>query len=268
MIQLLSRVLPQYLLDYARSNTTIRRMLGVEVSRIGTGVGKGLWFNTSPYGPAYASGGNELPVQESLAHYLKPGDVFYDIGASIGFFTIIAAKLVTPTGSVYAFEPVPENAAHIRLNIALNNFHNVTVIAKAVCNTTGQGELLVTSHPGGATLSTTTKPADVKYAITIDLVSIDNLVFQQHWVPPAVVKIDVEGAEIDVLQGMRRTLHEFKPILIYEIDDGKKEPFRRKQEICNDFLRGLGYQITPLENSYPNVDWIVGHNIATPGRDS
>lgn len=266
--QILSRVLPQYLLDHARSNTTLRRMLRVEVNRMKIGVGKGLWFNTAPYGFDYASGNNELPVQEALAHYLKPGNVFYDIGANVGFFTVLAAKLITPTGAVYAFEPVPKNTTYIRQNIALNNFHNVTVIEKAVFNTTGQGELLVPSHPGGAALSTTTTPPDVQYAMTVELISIDNLVFQQKLTPPAVVKIDVEGAEINVLQGMCRTIQEFRPIVIYEIDDEKEEPFKQKQETCDAFLRNLGYQITPLENSYPNTSWIVGHNVATPRRDS
>ena len=262
--QILSRVLPRRLTDYARSNVMFRRMTGVGISKMVSGVGAGLWFNAGPYGPGYASGNNEQPVQEALTRYLKAGDVFYDIGANVGFFTVIAAKLIAPRGSVYAFEPVPENVARLWQNVKLNGFRNVTVIEKAVSHVTGQAELLITSHPGGAALSTTTRPPDVKRAITVDVIAIDDLVFQEKLVPPAVVKIDVEGAEIEVLQGMRRTLREFKPIVIYEIDDEKEESFKRKQHACDAFLCELGYQIASLENSYPNINWIVGHTVATP----
>jgi FkbM family methyltransferase len=214
----------------------------------------------------YADGTNEIPVQKALARYLKTGDVFYDIGANIGFFTVIGARLVGPTGHIYAFEPVPEIAAGIRRNANINNLGNVTVFEKAVSNTSGKSELLLTSHPGGAKLSTAGTPLNSAPigVITVDIVSIDDLVSANSLIPPAVVKVDVEGSELDVFRGMSQTLQQFKPVVIYEIDHKNKEGLIRKDQELNDFLCALDYEITPLENAYPSLKWHVKHIVATP----
>lgn len=232
------------------------------------GVGAGLRFDAGPSNPAYAVGDNEVPVQEALARYLKPGHVFYDVGANVGFFTVIGAKVVGPNGAIFAFEPVPEHAAYVRRNAKLNHFQNVTVIEKAISDSLGHGELLVTHCAGGAALSTATRPPDVNYALPVDLMSVDELVFRQKFPPPAVVKIDVEGVEINVLKGMSQTLREFKPVVIYEIDDGSQEAFQAKGEYCRSFLQGLAYEVKPLKDSYPGMPWLVGHAVAVPSSET
>jgi FkbM family methyltransferase len=229
-----------------------------------TGVGAGLRFNAAGSNPGYALGTNEPPVQEALANYLRAGDIFYDIGANVGFFTVIGAKLVGQTGHVYAFEPVPENAASIRRNIELNNFAHVTLFEKAVSHSTGKGELLLSHCSGGATLSSAGTSPDVKGTISIELISIDDLVAQQKIAPPAVVKIDVEGAELDVLQGMSQTIKKFKPVIIYEVDDEKEGPFQQKLKACDAFVQTFGYELTTLQDSYPKSGWKVGHTVAVP----
>jgi FkbM family methyltransferase len=233
---------------------------------IRNGVGAGLKFNAGRANPDYALGTNELPVQQALLGYLNPGDIFYDIGANVGFFTVIGAKLVGPSGQVYAFEPVSENAAAIRHNAKINDFSKVTVLEKAVSSSTGKGELLLAEYPGGHTLSTAGTPPDLKGSVTVDLVSIDDLVEQQRLTPPTVVKIDVEGAEIDVLHGMSQTIKAFKPAIVYEVDDRNKESFRRKGQELEAFMKSLGYQIVPLEAAYPGTRWNVGHAIAIPNE--
>ncbi|NEO67074.1 MAG: FkbM family methyltransferase, partial [Moorea sp. SIO4G2] len=77
-----------------------------------------------------------------------------------------------------------------------------------------------------------------------------------------VVKIDVEGAEINVLRGMIETIKEYQPILIYEVDDGNQESFKLKNQTIEMFIDSLGYKIMPLEPAYPNIPWYVGHAIA------
>ncbi len=91
--------------------------------------------------------------KKSSAQYLKPGDIFYDIGANVGFFTVVAAKLVGASGKVYAFEPEAVNAATLRHNAQINKFAHVTAIEKAVSRTTGQAELLLSDYCGGHTSS-------------------------------------------------------------------------------------------------------------------
>jgi FkbM family methyltransferase len=228
------------------------------------GVGAGLKFNTGAADSDFALGTYELPVQEILAKYLKSGDIFYDIGANIGFFSVIAARLVGTSGHIYAFEPVKENAACIRHNIKLNDFSQITLLEKAVSSSAGEGEMLLTLHPGGHALSTVYTPPDIQSSLTVELVSIDDLVAQKILLPPTVVKIDVEGAEIDVLRGMKQTIQQFKPILIYEVDDGNKESLTQKSQEIETFISYFDYKITPLADAYPLIQWYVNHAIAIP----
>ncbi len=228
------------------------------------GVGRGLKFDPGPSNGAYASGNNELPVQEALAACIKAGGVLYDIGANVGFLTVIGARLVGPGGAVYAFEPVPANAACIRRNIELNRLSNVTLIEKAISATSGQGELFLTEYSGGGALTTAAKPFDSIATIPVTLASVDQVVFEDKLRPPTVVKVDVEGGEIDVFKGMQRTMKELRPTILYEVDDGDPDKFQSKYEDCESFLSQAGYRVKRLPDSYPNTKWIVGHAIATP----
>ncbi len=230
-------------------------------------MGKGLRFSVLDAGLSYLLGTAERPVQEALARYIKPGTVFYDIGANLGFFTVIGAKLVGPAGRVYAFEPVAENAETLRRNIALNHFDHVTVFEKAVSCSSGVGELLLVPDAGGATLSSTgTVPSEITGTTSVDLVSLDDLVASQMVPPPAVVKIDVEGAEWEVLQGMVNTIKASKPVLIYEIDDRDTTAFLRKRDQLEAFVNKMGYDVAYLKDAYPGAASTVGHAVATPAE--
>lgn len=231
---------------------------------IRNGVAKGIKFNTGKSSPELALGTYEVPSQNIFAQYLKEGDVFYDIGANVGFFSVIAAKLVGNTGKVYAFEPGKENAATVRHNVELNNFKWVEVIEKAVSHTSGTGQLLLAEYSGGHALATADVPPDLTGEVTVDLVSIDELIEQQQIMPPNFVKVDVEGAELDVLQGMRETIETHKPTIIYEVDDGDRFSYDRKYRELAAFFKSLNYQVVQAENSYETIDWFVGHAIATP----
>lgn len=228
------------------------------------GVASGLKFNAGAYNLDTALGTYEMPVQEVLAQYLKPKDIFYDIGANVGFFTVVAAKLVGASGKVYAFEPEPVNVATLRHNIQINKFSHVTAIEKAVSRTTGQEELLLSDYCGGHTLATIGLQAGSRQAIAIDAISIDDLVKLKEIEPPTFVKIDVEGTEIDVLYGMSQTIKECQPIIIYEVDDKKTENLLLKKEEIDAFLQERGYKIKNLAESYPTISWNVGHAIAIP----
>jgi FkbM family methyltransferase len=231
---------------------------------IAKGIAAGIKFNSAKTNPDAVLGTYELPLQQLLSNRLKPGDIFYDIGANVGFFTAVAAKLVTSTGKVYSFEPVPENAAIVRHNVRQNNFSNVTIIEKAVSATTGEGKLWLARYAGGHTLSDADLPPDLKGSLAVELVSIDRLIEQKEIDPPTVVKVDVEGAEFDVLQGMSQTISQFKPTIIYEVDDASKESLLEKRQKIDDFLEKLGYTIALLDSSYSQTTWNVEHLIATP----
>ena len=228
------------------------------------GLGVGLKFYAGSLTNYYAPGTYEIPLQRALHSCLKTSEIFYDIGASMGFFSVLAARIVGELGHVYAFEPVPENVEIINHNVTVNNFSHVSIFPVAVSHTQGEGELLLAHHPGGATLSNAGTPPDLKGTLAVQTVCIDDLVKQKTLKPPAVVKVDVEGAEIDVLRGMINTIKKYQPILMYEVDDGEKEAFQRKGEEIATFLVDLDYKLIHLDPAYPNIPWYVGHVIALP----
>jgi hypothetical protein len=82
-------------------------------------------------------------------------------------------------------------------------------------------------------------------------------------IPPVVVKVDVEGSELSVLRGMTQTLQRSKPVVIFEIDHKNKEGLMRKDQELRDFLCALDYEITPLRNAYPHIQWHVKHFVAS-----
>jgi FkbM family methyltransferase len=229
-----------------------------------SGLGAGMRFNAGQSNPAYVLGTNELPVQRALAAKLSQGNSFCDIGANVGFFTIIAARLVGSSGRVYAFEPVPENIEILKKNIFLNSFSNVHVIEAAASDHSGTGELLLSHYSGGSALATGDSPPDLAGSQTVDLVSLDELVRNGTLAIPDVVKIDVEGAELEVLRGMKNTLVKHKPVLIYEIDDQAMSRLEQKQTACQEFLHSCGYSTSLLEDSYPDTNWFVRNYLAAP----
>jgi FkbM family methyltransferase len=264
MVKLLRSLLPDALANRMRASAVLHRLTKGEAPRMRIGEGRGLRFDPGPSNRAYCSGDNELPVQAALAGCLRPGGVFYDIGANVGFMTVIGARLVGPKGLVYAFEPVPENAAYVRLNTRLNHFENVRVIEKAVAGFSGKTDLRLAEYSGGASLATASPPPDSRGTISVNTTSVDDMVFSREAPPPSAVKIDVEGAEIDVLTGMLRTLREIRPTVVFEIDDQNREALEEKYRRCEQLLRESRYQVERLADSYPNLNWLVGHAVATP----
>ncbi len=126
----------QWLIQRANRSFTDREGI------IANGAGAGLRFDASGfYGlgglPGYLVGTSEPASQAFLAKHLSTGGILYNIGASIGFFSTLAGRMVGEGGHVYAFEPFPSSASRARHNAALNDMTNVTVIEAAVADTTG-----------------------------------------------------------------------------------------------------------------------------------
>jgi len=241
-----------------------RRILRERMWTIEGGVGAGLKLRL-PQNLDYLSGTSELPVQQALAEQLRPGAVFYDIGANVGFFSLLAARTVGPTGRVCSFEPVAENAAAVRENLRLNRFENASVFELAVGRSSGAAEFLLTDWDGGGSLSSSVvRPAEPVSRRDVRVVALDDLIPAERLPKPDVVKIDVEGVELDVIQGMAKTMAESKPVLLYEVDDGRRNSFDRRWRELDDYVASSGYTISHLKPSYANGGWNVGHSLALP----
>lgn len=228
------------------------------------GVGAGLLFDPGPSNPAYGSGANELAVQKAIASHLRPGSVFYDVGANVGFFATIAARLVGTEGRVFAFEPVAANADQIHRNARLNRFENIAVVQRAVAAASGRSEFWNAEYSGGGALTSAPKPPDATSMLRVDVVALDDFVYGEKSPPPDVVKVDVEGAELEVLNGMERLLSERRPVVVYEVDDQTAGGVELKRQAIERFLLKREYRVEPLEDSYGDGPWHVAHGVAMP----
>ena len=198
----------------------------------------------------------EQPVQEALRRHLGPGGVFYDIGANVGFFTLIGARFAGPDGHAYALEPTPDNAAAVRANAALNGAENVTVIEKAAGAQAGSARLQVVDDQSWSKLVETGEHPLTQTVMDVEVVAVDDLV-RNGLRPPDLVKIDVEGFELPVLEGMRRTLAEHRPAVICELHGTHRE--------FAAFMRDAGYRIVNLEGPGPiEAEGASAHALALP----
>jgi len=154
--------------------------------------------------------------QVLLERLVKPGDVVYDVGANMGTHTLLLARLCAPTGKVYAFEPWPPNLESLQTNLKLNNVRNVQVVPCALSDHSGKGWFQRgEDHSTGKLVGDSVQQ---EAGVQVPVVSLDD--FAKGAQPPRVLKIDVEGAEGEVLQGAGQLLLEHRPLLICEVHSG------------------------------------------------
>ena len=162
---------------------------------VARGPGAGLMIVAERRSLAWLSGRVEPEVQRVLVERVRPGATFVDVGASIGFFTLLAGSLVGPEGSVVAFEPQRDAASSLRRNAALNGFAMVEVVEAAVGARTGEASL---RGLGKATAHIVDDGEAEVEALRVRATTLDDH-FTESLGPPVIVKIDVEGRERDVL---------------------------------------------------------------------
>ena len=153
---------------------SLGRVLRAAASRVARGEGviangpaAGLRIDATGFHAGYVLGTSDYPEQQWLTKALKPGSVFVDVGAAIGFFSLLAARIVGPQGAVVAFEPFPENATRLRKNALLNHFANLEVNQAAVADVEGAANF--TFAPGrwfGGSLSSSAGSDDSLKAIS------------------------------------------------------------------------------------------------------
>lgn len=148
----------------------------------------------------------EREKQLEFARALRPGAVVYDIGANVGFYTLLSSVLVGDQGRVYAFEPVPRNVRYLRQHIRLNHLHNVEVLELAVGESAGEASFDDTLGHSVGRLSTAGR-------LCVEVATLDGLMAADVLQPPHVLKIDVEGAEAAVLTGALGVLRHHHPVI-------------------------------------------------------
>jgi FkbM family methyltransferase len=185
-----------------------------------------------------ATGDYEPETARLIVESLAPGDTFIDIGAHIGFFTVLAGRRVGSTGRVIAFEPGPATRARLHANVQHNRLANVTIRDEALSDEPGRHSFSVgpSDDSGLATLrggSVAGPTVDVTCARFDDVIPPD--------VHVAGIKIDVEGAEARVLAGMERCLRAHRPWMVLEVTDAYLQPMGNRAAEMIEWLASLGY---------------------------
>ena len=145
-----------------------------------------------------------------VSRLVRPADICVDVGANVGFYTCLFARLVGPAGRVVAYEPVPANAAALRENLALNRYDRVTVRESAVGSARSPVGLELPRVPGhkpDAATSGSWRAGGTSASITVPQVRLDD---ELRGLRVRLVKIDVEGMEPAVLEGLQQTLAEHR----------------------------------------------------------
>lgn len=212
------------------------------------------------------AGRGEPEVEKAMLDLISPGDVVYDVGANIGWYSLLAARAVGPAGSVLAFEPGLENALFAQQNAELNGLSNVTVIPAALTDEDGWMSFLQRGSLEGRlekddSDAQAARRARGTFAVTgrtlVPIARLDTWLAESGQRPPHVVKIDVEGAEVGVLRGMEQTLRSQGPTLIIELHGTREEVL--------DELDGVGYEHRAIEYDGPTrqAPWWA-HVLARP----
>ena len=202
----------------AKLTRPLRRLIGPVagrfVFRISTNANRPMWVHghrmllaaPGSYPPvAMATGKYEEETTRLFERILKPGMAVLDVGAHVGYYSLLAARHVGPTGKVYSFEPEADNYELLLKNIELNGYTNIHAVNSAISNLVGSRTLFLTSLDSGRH-STYRHGLQERGEVAVDTSTLDAFLESLGWPTVDLVKVDVEGAEMDVLAGMERLL--------------------------------------------------------------
>ena len=202
----LAHFAPKWLIAPPRKNGVIKLPIGLKLwidPENDNGVERSLYYTGS-----YESG-----TLAFIKKYLKKGSCFVDVGANIGLMSLYAKSVVGEQGKIFSFEPHPKTAKILRFNIALNSMKGVEVVEKGVGSKKGSAQIFDrwdVNRGGASLLSSSTE----QKGYDIEVVTLDDFFSD---IDISMIKIDIEGFELEALKGASRILSSTKPpILIVE----------------------------------------------------
>ncbi len=154
--------------------------------------------------------------------FFSAGDSVIDMGANVGFFTIPASKLVGLAGKVYSFEPVTEASDILKNNMLINSCSNIQLVNSALGSINSEVSLNVDASNLFESSSVVIEPSNNNFKRTVNQLTLDEFITQEKIDKVDFIKVDIEGAERDMLKGAEITIKRFKPriaIRIYHLPD-------------------------------------------------
>jgi FkbM family methyltransferase len=184
-------------------------------------------------GAKYLLGTQEVYKTEAFINNFNKGDIFFDIGAHIGYYSAIAAMINGGTGEIFAFEPRAMNARFFRKHMKMNDFKNVTLFEAAVGDS--EGDVKFDTGHGSAT-----GHVSPRGRMKVKQVSIDKMLNEGSLPVPDFIKIDVEGGEMEVLKGLAGIISNHHPKILIATHN------KNCHSYALDFLRKYGYRLEIL----------------------
>ena len=210
----------------------------------------GSWMRVSgvaefEWSMALNSSEKEPATERALKRHVAEGAVVLDVGANVGYFTLLAAYLAGPGGRVHAFEPTPRTAGRLSENVALNQLRTVEVIEAAASDQPGSAWLTVEEDSEGNWLEPS---GDAQRGVRVPTITLDGWADERGLARVDVVKMDCEGWEPNVLRGARRLLERSGlPPLIVEINATALQRAGHSAGSIIDQLTSLGYALWQLD---------------------
>jgi FkbM family methyltransferase len=203
----------------------------------------------------------EAPVGKSIKAHLRTGDTFWDIGAHIGWFSLLASKLVGSKGKIFSFEPSPE--VFELLSINTRSLTSIRAIQCAVGNVDGSATFVAQGASTSASLLEDITRINQHYApqtplrkVAVDIRRTDTLVAELEF-KPCLAKIDVEGFELEVLKGASTLLSSSRPTLIVEIHPLQLKLSGGSEELLFQFLKEHGYGWEVIDRNPNSIYTII-----------
>lgn len=200
----------------------------------------------------YVFGIWEPNISRWVQGYLRPADVVVDIGANVGYFSLLCASRVGPEGRVIAFEPVPSLVAVLRDNLALNGADSVTVQPVIASDEPGTGEIF--SGPDGNLGLSTTSPAEgFTSQGNVRKVRAADIIDRELWPRVKLVKVDTEGDDLRALRGLEPLLDAMPPgsSALVEVSPDDLLARGHTPDALVSFMRDAGFhRMLAIDNSY------------------
>ncbi len=231
------------------------------------------WLAENDYcGGALVQGRYESEECAFVERYLRPGMCILDVGAHHGFYTLLASLKTGPTGRVLAFEPSPRERAKLVRHLRLNRRANVKVFDRALGSAEGAAELfLVDGTETGCNSLRRPNVVQPTTAVSVRVDTLDGCLASEGIAKADFVKLDVEGAEIEVLKGAVNMLERRpRPVFLCEVQDIRTAPWGYRAKVIVDFLAGREFQWFRLSPAGiacavdPETESFNGNYIAAP----
>jgi FkbM family methyltransferase len=186
----------------------------------------------------------ERHMQRLFRERVRPGSTVFDVGANVGFFTLLASKLAGDSGRVYAFEPLPRNLEFLERHVRLNDLGNVHLDALAIAAASGEAHFRIAPH---ASMGGLAEGGDLRVVTA----SLDDLIASARVPRPDFIKMDIEGAESEALRGAKNLLAA-GPLTIALSTHGWQQ-----HETCWKILADAGFKVDLLRDGAADGDYLI-----------